>query len=316
VGTLLPLTELAIAIALVVGATARFGAVGALALLGAFIVVIARSMARGEQPDCHCFGQLHSGPVGTATLIRTAAFASLAGFVVVGGWSDPGSSATRWLATLSSRELLVLVAGSVILILFGLLGLFSWQLLRQNGRLLLRLEAVEGAVGLGSADAPQGLVLGSEAPAFTLANLHGARIALADLVARGRLVLLIFSDPACGPCTALLPEIGRWQREHAELLTVALVSRGTVEQNRVGTSGHSVDDLLLQADREVAEAYNAGGTPTAVLVDTDGRIASDAALGVVRVKALVNETIALAHAAVNGSGHAAFRSLEITASSR
>src|SRR3954463_14740375 len=61
-GVLLPLVELTAAVLLVPAAAAAWGALLALALLLLFIAGIARSMARGEAPDCHCFGQLHSAP--------------------------------------------------------------------------------------------------------------------------------------------------------------------------------------------------------------------------------------------------------------
>ncbi len=60
---LLPLAELIVAVALLPLVFAWWGAIGALALLGLFVVGIAISMARGEAPDCHCFGQIHSEPL-------------------------------------------------------------------------------------------------------------------------------------------------------------------------------------------------------------------------------------------------------------
>ncbi|MGH2785663.1 MAG: MauE/DoxX family redox-associated membrane protein, partial [Actinomycetota bacterium] len=62
--TALPVAEIATAVLLVFATTARVGAVVALALLAAFIVGIAVNIAQGRRPDCHCFGQLHSAPVG------------------------------------------------------------------------------------------------------------------------------------------------------------------------------------------------------------------------------------------------------------
>ena len=38
-------------------------------------------------------------------------------------------------------------------------------------------------------------------------------ITLEALRSTGRSVLLLFADPHCGPCTVLLPDVGRWQRE-------------------------------------------------------------------------------------------------------
>jgi uncharacterized membrane protein YphA (DoxX/SURF4 family) len=82
-GTLLPFAELAVAVALLPAASARAGATGALVLLLGFSAGIARSIARGESPDCHCFGQLHSEPAGPRTLARNFALAVVAAFVVL-----------------------------------------------------------------------------------------------------------------------------------------------------------------------------------------------------------------------------------------
>ena len=61
---LLPLAELTVAGLLLFDPTAVAGAVGALVLLGAFMVGITVNLAQGRRPDCNCFGQLHSKPVG------------------------------------------------------------------------------------------------------------------------------------------------------------------------------------------------------------------------------------------------------------
>ena len=81
-GTLLPLTELAVALALLPPRTAWWGAVGALVLLLVFVAGICYNLARGRRPSCHCFGQLHSAPVGWFTLTRNLVLAGVAGCVV------------------------------------------------------------------------------------------------------------------------------------------------------------------------------------------------------------------------------------------
>src|SRR5436305_1632520 len=86
-GLLLPLAELAVAVALLFPATAWWGAVGALVLLLLFVGGIGYNLAHGRQPDCHCFGQLHSAPAGWPTLIRNLVLAAIAGIIVVFGWS-------------------------------------------------------------------------------------------------------------------------------------------------------------------------------------------------------------------------------------
>src|ERR1700730_7205078 len=60
---LLPLLELACAIALLSDRWAVPGAIGAIALLTLFIAGITANMARGRAPNCNCFGQLRSSPV-------------------------------------------------------------------------------------------------------------------------------------------------------------------------------------------------------------------------------------------------------------
>src|SRR5690348_16099104 len=84
----------------------------------------------------------------------------------------------------------------------------GWQLLPQNGRLLLRLEELEKGLHeleFGEGKAPAGLPVGSEAPAFELPDLAGETRKLAQY--RGQPILLIFFNPACGFCRELLPKL-------------------------------------------------------------------------------------------------------------
>jgi uncharacterized membrane protein YphA (DoxX/SURF4 family) len=82
---LLPLTELVVATALVVPATAVGAATAALALLAFFSAGIAGNLVRGQRPDCHCFGQLHSTPIGTGALVRNGVLAAVALVIVAAG---------------------------------------------------------------------------------------------------------------------------------------------------------------------------------------------------------------------------------------
>ena len=299
---LLPLAEVAVAIALIPKPSAWYGAIGALALLLAFIAAIGLNIARGRQPDCHCFGQLHSSPAGWPALGRNAALAAVAAFVAAAGRTDPGLSAVAWLGDLSGAEIAALVGGIAALGLLTFQTLLLFNVLRQNGRLLLRVDALERQAGVGEtseagarAATPQaGLPVGSPAPGFQLSGLYGETLTLDALRASGRPVLLIFGDPNCGPCNALLPEIGRWQREYAAQLTTAVITTGTEDQNRPKSTEHGITNVLLQQGREVAEAYLEQGTPSAVLVNADGTIGSPLAAGAEAIGALVTEAVGAA----------------------
>ena len=298
-GVLLPLGELAVAVALLPAISAWWAAMGALALLLLFVAGIGSNLARGRTPDCHCFGQLHSAPAGWSTLTRNLVLAVLAAGVVVFGRTNSGLDPVGWFGTLALTLRLALLGGVLVLAVLAVTLWLLWHVLRQQGRLLLRLDAVEARLleaGLGAQEAsaaPAGLVVGTSAPVFSLVTVSGETLQLSDLLARGKPVLLLFADPACGPCAALFPEVGRWQRDYAERLTLAVISRGSVDANRSKVSAHGLERVLLQQDREVQAAYQVTGTPSLVLIRPDGTIGSRLAQGADVIRSLMGESIGL-----------------------
>ncbi|MGO8948388.1 MAG: MauE/DoxX family redox-associated membrane protein [Ktedonobacterales bacterium] len=298
-GFLLPLAELAVAVALVPRPTAWWGALGALALLLLFSAGISYNLAQGRRPDCHCFGQLHSQPIGWPTLVRNGLLAVPALLILGLGRSDPGLSTVAWLGSLSVAEFVGLALALVACAGLAAEGWLLFHLLRQNGRLLIRLDTLEGrwaSGGNGTVPAPVpggGLPIGAGAPPFRLAGLYGETLTLEALRAPGTPVVLAFVDPGCGPCTALLPDLSRWQRDYMGTLTLALISRGSVEANRAKIAEHGFPSVLLQQDREVAQAYRAYGTPSAVVVRPDGTIGSALAQGADQIRLLVATTMGL-----------------------
>ena len=186
------------------------------------------------------------------------------------------------------------MVGALLLVLLIGEGWLLMQMMTQQGRLLLRIEALETRLGQAPPQpgAPAaGLAVGSPAPAFNLHGVHGEMMTLEALRSLGKPLVLLFTDPGCGPCTALLPDVGKWQRDHAAKLKVALISRGTVEANRAKITEPGVTNVLLQKDREIAEAYKAFGTPSAVLVRQDGTIATPLAQGADAIRALITSTL-------------------------
>jgi peroxiredoxin/uncharacterized membrane protein YphA (DoxX/SURF4 family) len=300
-GLLLPLAELAVAATLLPASTAWGGALGALALLSVFIVGISINLARGRKPDCHCFGQLHSAPAGWKTLARNGVLAAVAGFVLWEGYDGAGPSTLAWLGALSTAQLLVLLGGGLVFALLAGQWWFLVHLLRQNGRLLVRLEAVEASIATDGSVVPsengtpvhqaEGLPVGSEAPQFSLSGLHGETLTFDALRSSGKPMMALFTDPGCGPCNALLPDVGRWQEEHAQKLTLALISRGEVEENKTKAQEHGLRNVLLQEDWEVSESYEVTGTPSAVLISPEGKIASPVAGGAEGIRGLLSYAV-------------------------
>jgi uncharacterized membrane protein YphA (DoxX/SURF4 family)/peroxiredoxin len=278
---LMPLAELAVAVALLLTSSARPGAAGALVLLTVFSAAIAANLVAGRTPDCHCFGQLHSSPIGAPSLVRNTLLGTLSALIL---WQGPGQGLSRALilaGNLSEREKVGLTAVAALFLIVIGEGWFLRLLLRQQGRLLLRLEVVEGSF------AEEGMARRAPAADFTLRSVSEESVSLAELVAEGRPALLVFTSSGCRPCTTLLPEIGRWQRDYADALTVAVVARGDTAVNQAKAAKHRVARVLVDDDAAVARAYRALPTPSAVLVGPDGRLMSVVAAGADPIRGLV-----------------------------
>src|SRR5262245_43735791 len=114
-------------------------------------------------------------------------------------------------------------------------GWLIYQLLRQNGRILLRLDDLEAQVArLGSGregQARQGLSPGETAPDFELPDLTGQPTSLARW--RGRRVLLILFNPRCSFCEVMAADLAALGPEGGEGRPVPLViTTGDPEENR------------------------------------------------------------------------------------
>lgn len=238
---------------------------------------------------------------------------------------------------------LVAFGESVALLSFILAFRLVWELLRQNGRLLLRIEALEKRLEeitesrkqkaeIDQEPAPgndderterfsnhslanskikrDGLKAGTVAPEFRLPRVEGGELALSDL--RGRLVLLVFSSPHCGPCNVLAPKLekfyrsqrgnSRLRRSLARLMRrrsgpalaapgegagsvpdfeLVMISRESVEDNRAKVKEHGLTfPVVLQKQWEVSRDYAFFATPVAYLISESGVTAADVGAGV------------------------------------
>jgi methylamine dehydrogenase accessory protein MauD len=272
----LPLTELAIAAGLLPALTAWAASVAALLLLLAFLTAIGFSLAERRRPDCRCFGQFRPTPVGASTVVLNCILIALAAFVARQGIADPGADLFARINRLAPTEVVVIAAFLAIAALCTLIV----RMLRQQTELAVRLDQLEerfahkGLALPGKPDSDGGLPIGTKAPAFALESLSGGAMTLDHLLTAGIPVLLVFTAPNCGPCEALLPKLARWQREHGDAVTIAVLSEGTPQENRSKIGAHGLHSVLLQWKGEIADAYQCFGVPGAVLVRPDGTIGS------------------------------------------
>ncbi len=276
VAAALPVGEVAVAVLLLFGATRAAGAAGALGLLAVFSAAIVSNLVRGRRPECHCFGRLHSAPVGWSAVARNAVLAGCATAVLAGGSGAPGPDAFAWIGKLRVAELLALVAGLAVAGLAVAGGAAFLSVMRSHGRLLLEVDTLRRALEAAGIDVePEPTLVelgrdpGTPAPDFATEAATGERISLADLLEPGRPLLLTFTTPGCAPCEALNPVLSRWRAEHASAVSFATISAGSA----------------------AFDAYQVTGTPSGVLISADGQIASYLAEGAEAIEELLDSAL-------------------------
>ncbi len=114
---------------------------------------------------------------------------------------------------------------------------------------------------------------GHSAPAFTLAQVGGGTLSLADL--RGRPVVLNFWATWCAPCEAEMPELEQAYRRYGDTgLLVLGVNQGEDEAtvrayaDRLGITF----PLLLDRDMGIGRRYRVEALPTTFFIDREGII--------------------------------------------
>ncbi|MCU1290307.1 MAG: hypothetical protein JWN60_2536 [Acidobacteria bacterium] len=291
----LPVAELIFAVCFLFVGTSWLGAVGAFILLLSFIGGMIWQIKQGNAPDCHCFGQIHSEPVGKKSLIRNIVFAVLALILIAQGWNYQGLGFSELPNDIAAQ----LFTGLAAVALLGVAVFYLKKISEQQTLIMRRIEVLElishdGANGKEiereeAGNPHEGLPLGAPFPDFELADITGKTVTFEHLLGRAKHILFFFVSPTCNPCKALLPEIEAWQAELQDKVQFVYVSSGNVEENLEKLGGKGFKQILLQKDRELAEIVKARWTPTALLVNTDGAVASPLAAGDIAIRELIEK---------------------------
>jgi peroxiredoxin len=119
------------------------------------------------------------------------------------------------------------------------------------------------------------LKIGAKAPEVKLPDLDGKQVDLAEI--RDGRTALLFWNPGCGFCQRLLPDLKSWEEERPKgAPQLVLISTGTAESNRE----HDLNStILLDQSFRTGEQFGASGTPSAIVVDEKGNVASGLAVG-------------------------------------
>jgi hypothetical protein len=88
---------------------------------------------------------------------------------------------------------------------------------------------------------------------------------------------VLFWNPGCGFCQRMLDDLKTLEADPPEAAPeILVVSTGTVEDNKAMGLRSPV---VLDQNFGVGSSFGASGTPSAVLVDSEGKVASEVAVG-------------------------------------
>jgi thiol-disulfide isomerase/thioredoxin len=303
----LPLAEIAVAVSLLFVTTSWYAAIASAALLGVFTAAMLYQMAKGRNPDCHCFGQVSSTPVSNSTVVRNVLLLVASAVLISRGASDQGT------ALVSGRDdAFAVVVGLVVLGLLFAAFQTLVQIVKKQDDIVRRIEVMElvaregGEVERDEAGHPhEGLPIGAHIAGFEAKDIEGEKVTLDGLLSGGVPLLFLYVSPNCTPCAQLLPDIPEWQSRLDGRVRLVFISSGSKKENK-DKFGDLSGTVILQEGREVSDVLKAKWTPTAVFVSADGRVISHPAAGDQAIRDLV-EQIASGDAAgpyayfVNGS---------------
>ena len=293
----LPFAEIVFAVCLLFAETSWLGAIGALILLLSFTGGMIWQLAQGNAPDCHCFGAIHSEPVSKKSLIRNIIFALLAFVLILSGKNNQGASIFDSSTNNSEGSFMSLILGLATVGLLAATVFYLKRISEQQTQIMRRIEILEVTALDGGreikredlTDPHDGLMIGSPAPDFILPDVNGREVSLENLLLQAKPLLFFFVSPTCKPCAALVEEIETWQTELKGKVNFVFISNGNVKDNLDKFAGKNLKQVLLQKDKETAAKFSAQWTPTAVLVNRDGTVASHTAVGDKAIRHLIEQ---------------------------
>lgn len=187
----------------------------------------------------------------------------------------------------------------VLAMMISGLGLMVWagiENYRAHQQEQARVHALQAALNAAEAQAnsassqddgnsgmPDGQpLLGQQAPNFTLVDLQGKKVSLADY--RGKAVVVDFWATWCGPCRMEIPWLVELDKKYASQgLTVLGVATDTIDSDTGEKDPHStiarfvaqhhMEYPILMADLKVANQYGGiDSIPTTFFINRSGKV--------------------------------------------
>ena len=266
---LLPWGELALGVALLVssGWVLLLAALATLGLFFGYLAVIARALGFTERVTCNCFGRLGEQGVTRRTLVRNA--------VLV---------ATATLATVAALAR-VSVPGTIMDAPGATLGWLAMAALAGAGALFVLGHGPAQALSAGSR--PRS---GSRLPWLTMLDATTRTpVPLWDLPTER--TVLLFVSLSCGSCARVLADLPTLRAEHPDVAIRPVLSETHAGDPAAWEPASMRSEALLDPHGNITNML-VEWTPTALLVDRNGELLSDPAVGEGEVRALIASTSA------------------------
>lgn len=125
--------------------------------------------------------------------------------------------------------------------------------------------------------------IGERIPEFSLETVQGKSLSSRDLI--GRPTLAVFWSRTCPHCVAMMSELKKWDSTKGQDETNLIVfSEGDASAHAdLGLRS----PVVLEEDYKTALGLGMEGTPSAVLIDKDGYIVSETAIGAANIWSLI-----------------------------
>jgi len=147
--------------------------------------------------------------------------------------------------------------------------------IRRAARCLAAAALVLGGLaGAGCRVQEEGQGAGGPAPEWTLEDLGGSRVSLAEL--RGRPVVVDFWATWCAPCEFQIPVLNQLEERYGDRVEVIgiAVDAGGREAVAPFAAEHRIAYRVLLGDEGLAQRYGAVGFPSLYVIRADGTIDS------------------------------------------
>ena len=127
--------------------------------------------------------------------------------------------------------------------------------------------------------------IGQSIPVFSMKDLNGDEITDKSLL--GRRTLVAFSSLTCPHCTVLMGQIREWElnKKPEDPSFVIFADGEPVEHTTLGLES----PILVDPEYAVAQKFGMHGAPSAVLVNEEGTIITETAIGPPNIWALIGE---------------------------